>query len=159
MTCSGEIRSPLEASVQRLCNTRPVEVMCTWTNASLQLPQVNAIYSLPLTGRRSPSIQPPPIWRRSLTSSRQGRRVRPTNPNLAGMTCPIGLRLSSIAATRRRSAGDFSLPCVQWESQWLNSPPSRQSLLSREQRREGTCVSSSAILRGLVGRAWAKPTA
>jgi len=63
-------------------------------------------------------------------------RVIPTHPNLARMTCPMGLQLSSIAATRRRSAEDFSLPYAQWESRRLNSRPSRQSLLSCEQSRE-----------------------
>jgi hypothetical protein len=38
MTCLGEIRSPLEASVQELCNARLVEVMRTWTMESLQSP-------------------------------------------------------------------------------------------------------------------------
>jgi hypothetical protein len=137
MTSAGEVRSPLEASVQRLCNTRPVEVMCTWTNTSLQFPRANAIYGLLRTGRRSAFIHLPPIWRPQPTSSCQGVRVIPTNPSLARMTCAMGLQLSSIAATRRRSAGDFSLPCAQWESRWLNSPPRRQSLLSCEQSRDG----------------------
>jgi hypothetical protein len=135
MTCSGEVRSPLEASVQRLCNTRPVEVMCTWTNASPQFPQANAICSLYQTGRRSSFIHLTPIWRPQPASSCQGVCVIPSN--LARMTCAMGPQSSSIAATRRRSAGDFSWPCAQWESRWLNSPPRRQSLLSCEQSREG----------------------
>jgi len=146
MTCSGEVRSPLEASVQRLCNTRPVEVMCTWTNTSLQFPRANAIFGLLRTGRQSSLIHRPSIWRRQPISSRQGLRVIPTNPNLARMTCPMGLQLSSIAATRRRSAGDFSWPCAQWESRWLNSPPRRQSLLSCEQSREGAPCNTRRFL-------------
>jgi|KBSSwiStaDraftv2_1062776.scaffolds.fasta_scaffold613039_2 hypothetical protein len=144
MTCLGDIRSPLEASVQRLCNTRPVEVMCTWTNASLYLPHANAIYSLLRAGCRSSLSHPPPIGGGRPTSLRQRGDVIPTNPNLARMTGPTGLRLSSIAATRRRSGGDFSLPCAQWESLWLNRPRSRQSLLSREQRHDSARVSAPA---------------
>jgi len=135
MTCSGEVRSPLEASVQRLCNTRPVGVMCTWTNASPQFPRANAICSLFRTGRRSSFIHPPRIWRPQPTSSCQGVCVIPSN--LARTTCAMGPQSSSIAATRRRSAGDFSWSCAQWESRWLNSPPRPQGPLSCEQSHEG----------------------
>jgi hypothetical protein len=121
MTCAGEVRSPLEASVQRLCNTRPVEVMCTWTNTSLQFPHASAIHNLLRTGRRSSSIHPPP------------------------------LQLSSFAATTRRSGGDFSLPCKRWELRWLNSPPSRQGLRSREPSHDAARVPTPAALRGPGG--------
>ncbi len=146
MTCLGEVRSPLEASVQRLCNTRPVEVMCTWTNASPQFLHANAIHSLLHAGRRRSLIHSRPIWRPHPASSRQGGRVMPTSPNFARLTCPMGLRLSSFAATKRRSAGDFSSPCGQWGSRSLNKPPSRKSLLSREQSRE-----SAGFQRGRDG--------
>ena len=95
--------------------------MCTWTNASLQFLHANAILSLFRTGRRSPSIHAPP------------------------------LRLSSIATTPRRSGGDFSLPCRRWESRWLNSPRSRQGLLSREPGHDGARVPTPAALRGAGG--------
>src|ERR1700694_561581 len=58
MTWSGEVRSPLEASVQDLCNARLVEVMCTWTNAAIQFPQTNPILSL-LPARCRPSLISP----------------------------------------------------------------------------------------------------
>jgi hypothetical protein len=58
----------------------------------------------------------PLIWRNQANSSRQGGSVIPTNPNFAEMTCPMSLRLSSIAATRSRYAEDFSLHYAQWES-------------------------------------------
>jgi len=59
MTCLGEIRSPLEASVQELCNARLVEVMCTWTRASLPFPPANFVCGL-LPRRASARVDPPP---------------------------------------------------------------------------------------------------
>src|SRR6266850_2310522 len=102
MTCLGEVRSPLEASVQELCNARLVEVICTWTKANLQFPRMNSVYGLLLTGSRQSLTYLPLIWRNQTNSSRQGGSVIPANPNFAEMTCPTGLPLSSIAATTRR---------------------------------------------------------
>src|SRR5712671_1529305 len=58
MTRSGELRSPLEASVQELCNARLVEAICTWTNAAIQFPQTNPICSL-FPARCRPSLLSP----------------------------------------------------------------------------------------------------
>src|ERR1700682_3104605 len=102
MRCLGEVQSPLEASVQELCNARLVEVICTWTKANLQFLRMNSVYRpLPLGSRQSLTYLPP-IWRNQTNSSRQGGSVIPTNPNFAEMTCPMGLPSSSFAATRRR---------------------------------------------------------
>src|SRR6266851_7392033 len=116
MRCLGEIRSPLEASVQELCNARLVEVICTWTKASLQFLRMNSVYGPFPPGSRQSLTYLPLIWRNQTNSSRQGGSLIPTNPNFAEMTRPTGLRLSSFAATRRRYAEDFSLRYAQWES-------------------------------------------
>src|SRR6266849_1611613 len=149
MTCSGEVRSPLEASVQELCNARLVEVMCTWTKASLQIPPANFAYGLLPSGPPLTLIRRPRSWRSQTNSSPMRGKVVPDKSNLAETICPMDLRSPSITGTRRKSGKDFSLRYAQWESRWLNSPPRRQSPLSREQSREAAHFSIPAALHVL----------
>ena len=79
-----------------------VEVICTWTKVNLQSPRMNSVYGPLPPGSRQSLTYLPPIWRNQTNSSRQAGSVIPTNPNFAEMTSPMGLRLSSFAATKRR---------------------------------------------------------
>jgi hypothetical protein len=80
--------------------------------------------------------------------------VIPTKSIFAEMTSALELPLSSIAAASKKSRKDFTVRYSQWASSQLDSPPSRQSLLSREQSREGARFSIPAALRVLVGCVW-----
>src|SRR3979490_1645941 len=99
MTCLGEVRSPLEASVQELCNARLVEVMCTWTIECLQSPLANQVYSLLPSGPRLPLVL---SQRRHKNSSALRGKVAPDKSNLAELTSPMGLWSPSITGTRRK---------------------------------------------------------
>jgi hypothetical protein len=63
----------------------------------------------------------------------------------------MNLRLSFIAATKKRSAAGFSLHYTQWDWRQSNRPPSRQDLLPREQSRDVACFSIAAALRVPAG--------
>src|SRR5258708_37824507 len=94
MRCLGEVRSPLEAPVQELCNARLVEVFCTWTKASLQLLPANSIYVLLPSGPR-------------LTSVRRLRTYR----------CPANWsRLSDKVILDRSNLGELTSPTERWSS-------------------------------------------
>jgi hypothetical protein len=150
MTCLGEIRSPLEASVQELCNARLVEVMCTWTKASLQFPPANFICGLPLSGPRQILIPRPWSWRSQPNSPPSGGKFAPDKLNLA-VTNPLTDLSPSTTGTRRKSAKDFSSRYAPWGSQDSNNSPSWQSLPSEAQSREDTRFPiPAAVLHALV---------
>src|SRR6266851_8172326 len=109
MTCIGELRSPLEASVQELCNARLVEVMCTWTKASLQFPPANSVYGLLPSGPRLTLIRRPRSWRSQTNSSPLSGKVVPDKSNLAETISPMDLRSPSTTGTRKKSTEDSLL--------------------------------------------------
>src|SRR5712675_2431594 len=151
MTCPGEVRSPLEAPVQELCNARLVEVMCTWTNGSLQFPPANSVYGLLPSGPRLTLIRRPRNSRSQTNSALLSGKVVPDKSNLAETISPIDLRSPSITGTKRKSAKDSSLHYAQWGSQLSNNCPSRQNLPSGERSREDARFSiPAAVLRGLL---------
>src|SRR5882672_10033815 len=105
MTSLGEVRSPLEAPVQELCNARLVEVMCTWTNGSLQFPPANSVYGLLPSGPRLTLIRRPRSSRSQTNPALLSGKVVPDKSNLAETISPIGLRSPSITGTKRKSEG------------------------------------------------------
>src|SRR5882724_11684882 len=148
MTSLGEVRSPLEAPVQELCNARLVEVMRTWTNGSLQFPPANSVYGLFPSGPRLTLIR---RSRSQTNSSPLSGKVVPDKSNLAETISPIDLRSPSTTGTRKKSAKDSSLHYAQWGSQLSNNCPGRQSLPSGERSREDARFSiHAAVLRGLL---------
>jgi hypothetical protein len=153
MTCSGEVRSPLEASVQELCNARLVEVSCTWTNARPQFPPENFLYRLLPGEPPRTSIRRQRNWRSQTNPSPSSGKVVLDKSNLHETTCPIDLRSRSIAGTSRKSAKDSSWRCASWGSRESNSFPSRQSLPLKGQSREAARFSILATaLRVLAVR-------
>src|SRR5882762_3771885 len=95
----GEIRSPLEASVQELCNTRLVEAMCTWTNASLQFPPANSTFGL-LPGR--PRLTLIRHRRRRTSSPALNGKLAADQSDLPQTIFRMDLRSPSITGTSRK---------------------------------------------------------
>src|SRR6266850_5633433 len=122
MTCPGEVQSPLEASVQELCNARLVEVMCTWTIESLRSPLANYVCGLLPSGSPLTLIRRPRSWR-SQTNAPLNGKVVPGKRDPAETISPMDLRSPSITRTRRKSAKDSSLHYAQWGSRVSNKSP------------------------------------
>src|SRR5437588_4298854 len=60
MTCPGEMQSPLEASVQELCNARLVEEFAHMDQNGPPIPLSNFLLRS-ASERTSPDIDPPPV--------------------------------------------------------------------------------------------------
>jgi hypothetical protein len=82
MTCLGEIRSPLEASVQELCNARLVEVNVHMDDGKPSIPP-HDLRSQSASERPSAAADPPPA---ALATSEE--RVSPEGQSRSGQIEP-----------------------------------------------------------------------
>jgi hypothetical protein len=114
MTCLGEMQSPLEASVQELCNARLVEEFAH--------------------GRKRPSHPPDDFLSRSALERTSADIDPPPDPS---RNDPADA--PSVAVYYRDEAevrNGFLTRCAQWGLPRSNNTPSRQRLPPRAQSRE-----------------------